>query len=390
MTAFDDTLMRLVSRGWCRNYVETNTLVKVALFKYIPHGNNIVRLAYIHMTLDVKNITKYMDNTARSQLMQKIRNALLFSVLSTIMQRLNVVYRPTDIITAALTINFTCAVLHGIVLPTGEVRRRFHCGYILRSISRQSVLVVSDAIANSVHLRDIGTHHENTLLLVVSTTGFIALLTLVPTWFLQDAQEGSLKDLLIFSFTSRYKQIHIPGLGGFTGIGTILYGLLFVIVTIDDERESTDTINAQSKFFKTLHRSAAMVLSNIFLSQIEPDSTSQVLPVAILLGMYIVSDYLPMSHSVASFVLWRTAAEVSKWIARVLPDAGTDQILLFGLLLCVVPAINTKTAAVIAVAALQVIVRRLMGTLVYIGSTGTVVASVCVLLVTDIVLDAPK
>jgi hypothetical protein len=103
------------------------------------------------MALDVKNITKYMDNTARSQLMQKIRNALLFSVLSTIMQRLNVVYRPTDIITAALTINFTCAVLHGIVLPTGEVRRRFHCGYILRSISRQSVLVVSDAIANSVH-----------------------------------------------------------------------------------------------------------------------------------------------------------------------------------------------------------------------------------------------
>jgi hypothetical protein len=336
--------------------------------------------------MDAIHVTKYMDKTYQLKLFGKVRNALVFSVLTTIMNTLNAVYMPIDIIMAALTANFVCAVLHSVVFSDAKTRRRFHCGYILRSISRQSVLVVSSAIADSVHMRDLGTQHENTMMLVVSTTAFIGFITCIPKWFLQDAQQGSLKDLLIYSFTTRYKQLHIPGLGGNTGIGTLVYGLLFVVITLlDGSDPDAETV---STFLKTLQQTASMIFSNIFLMRIAPESTRQVLPIAFLLAMYIVSNRIPMSGSVAAFVLWRTAAEVSSWTSRVFPGGGTDQLILYSLLLCIMPAINEKTSTVLAVAAIQTLVGSIMNSLVYLGHIGTVLSSVCVLLVTDIVLDA--
>jgi hypothetical protein len=326
-----------------------------------------------------------MDKSNQLKIIGKVRTSIIFSVLSIIMNNLNSIYRPIDIIMVALTVNFVCAVLHSVIFAGVRTKRRLHCGYILRSISRQSVLVVSSAIASSIHLRDIGTQSENTMILVVSTTAFIGLITCIPNWFLQDAQQGSLKNILIYSFTARYRQIHIPGLSGNTGIGTLLYGCLFVIITLSDD--PNDTVNQTSNFLRTLKQTASMILSNLFLLQIAPRSTSQVLPIALLLGMYIVSDRIPMSGSVASFVLWRTSAEVSLWTLRIFTGGFTDQLILYSLLLCIIPAINEKTSAVIAVAMIQTVVACVMKYFIYLGSVGTLLSSMCILLVTDMILD---
>ena len=340
------------------------------------------------MHMDALQVTKYMDKTHQLELFERVRSALVYSVLSTIMNHLNAVYMSVDIIMVALTVNFVCAVLHSVVFSDARTRRRFHCGYILRSISRQSVLVVSSAIANSVHMRDIGTQHENTMILIVSTTAFVAFITCIPEWFLQDAQQGSLKSMLIYSFTTRYKQLHIPGLGGSMGIGTIIYGLIFVVITLTDN--TTHREGKLSKFWKTLQQTSSMIFSNLFLERIAPESSRQVLPIAFLIAMYIVSDSIPMSGSVAAFVLWRTAAEVSSWTSRAFPGGYIDQIILYSLLLCIMPVINKKTASVLAVAAIQTLVAGIMHSLIYLGTVGTVVSSVCVLLIADIILDAPQ
>lgn len=330
-----------------------------------------------------------MNTDGRSKLFNKLRRALIFSVLSTIMQTLNEVYNQIDIIIVALTINIICTIVHSIILGDSTTRRRFHCGYILRSISRQCLLIIADAIAHSVHMRDVGTQSENMLLLVVSTTAYVGILTLIPSWFLADSVQGSLKDILLYSFTSRYRQLQIPGLRGTTGLGTIVYGIFFILANILDRPPDTPT-HHKSSFFVALNRAASMVFSNQFISRIIPGSTRQVLPVAILLGTYILSDHLPMSSSVAAFVLWQTSREVSTWIARVLPGGSTDQLILFGLLLCVLPVLNSKTGAVLAVSALQTVVASIMSSFTYLGTTSAAVASVCMLLATDIILDAPE
>ena len=344
--------------------------------------------ARVQERMDALQVTKYMDKAYQFKLFGRIRTALVFSVLSTIMNHLNGVYMSADIIMVALTINFVCAVLHSVVFASACSRRRFHCGYILRSISRQSVLVVSSAIANTLHMRDIGTQNENTMMLVISTTAFIGFITCIPEWFLQDAQQGSIKHMLIYSFTTRYNQIHIPGLKSNTGIGTIIYAILFVIITLIDNPD--DGISKVSQFLKTLQQAASMIFSNLFIMHIAPESTRQVLPIAIMLAMYIISDRIPMSGSVAAFVLWRTSTELSAWTTRVFPGGYTDQLILYSLVLCIMPIINQKVSSVLAVAAIQTFVASVMHSLVYLGTVGTVLASACVLLVADIILDAPQ
>ena len=338
------------------------------------------------MHKQASNVTSFIGTSSQSRLFAKIRSALMFSVLSTMMKHFNRVYNTVDIITVAITVYFVCAVLRDVVLRDQHTRQHFHLGYLLHSMSRQSVLIVSDTVAHSVHLRDIGTQQENTLLLVLSTSALVAILTLIPTWFLRDTQQGSLKDLLIYSFTSRYSQLHVPGLRGGTGIGVLAHGLLFVVFNMLDDVGLNET-RTPSALMQTLYQTAAMVFSNMFLVQIAPESSSQVLPVAMLLGMYIVSDHLPMSDAVASFVLWRTAAETSTWVTRVLPGSITDQILMFTVLLCILPALDNKIASVLAVAALQTVVGHVMRAFVYLGTSGGAVASVCIMLIADVVLD---
>ena len=338
------------------------------------------------MITGVMPVTEYMNKAYQFKLIGKVRSAIMFSVLSIIMKHVNGVYTSIDIIMVAITVNFVCALLHSVVLANVQKRRLFHCGYILRSISRQSVLVISSAVADRVHMRDIGTQNENTMLLVVSTTAFIAFVTCIPPWFLQDAQQGSIKDLLIYSFTTRYKQLHIPGLGDSTGIGTLVYGLLFVVTTLADG--STNHKTEISAFMKTLQQAASMIFSNLFITRVVPEYSRQVLPIAILLAMYIVSNHIPMSGPVSAFVLWRTAAEVSSWTARMLPGGDTDRIILYGLLVFIVPTVDSNVSSVLAVAAIQTFVGVVMKSMMYLGTVGTVLSSVCVLLVTDIVLDA--
>ena len=340
------------------------------------------------MDVEAIHVTKYMDISYRLKLFGKVRTAIVFSVLSIIMNNLNSIYMPIDIIMVSLATNFVCAVLHSVIFSGVQTRRHLHCGYILRSISRQSVLVVSSAVASSIHMRDIGTQSENAMILIVSTTAFIGFITCIPNWFLQDAQQGSLKSILIYSFTARYRQIHIPGLGGNTGIGALLYGLLFVIMTFSDDPANTG--DQTSNFLRTLKQTASMVFSNLFLMQIAPKSTSQALPVAFLLGMYIVSDRIPMSGSVASFVLWRTSAEVCSWTSHLFSNDFTDQLILYGLLICIIPIMNEKTASVIAVATIQTVVACVMKSFIYLGPIGTLLSSMCVLLITDMILDVSQ
>jgi hypothetical protein len=335
------------------------------------------------MRRDALEINHYVNRATQTKLFSKIRRALVFSVLSTIMETFSKTYRPSDITAVALTLNFVCSVLHSDALWGRKKRQRLHVGYLLHSISRQSVLVLSDTIAHVVHMRDVGTQTENTLLLMLSTTAFIAGLTVLPESFLHDDQQGSLKDLLMFSFTSRYSQVHIPGLGGNSGLGVLVCGVLFTLFNMLDDPDGPRT-----QFMKTMFQAIAMIFSHLFLTQIVPGSSSQVLPVAFLLAMYIASNRMPMSGSVAGFVLWRTAQEVSGWMSRALAENITDKLILFGLLLCVLPIIDRKIAEVLAVSSLQVVVGAIMQTFKYLGSVGSAVASVCLLLVTDVVLDA--
>jgi len=332
------------------------------------------------------DVTSSIGSKSQHKLFAKVRSALIFSVLSTMMKHFNRLYQPVDIITVALTVYFICAVLSAVVLSDQKTHYRFHLGYVLHSMSRQSVLIISDTVANTVHLRDVGTQQENTLLLILSTSALVAFLTLIPTWFLQDSQQGSIKDLLIYSFTSRYSQLHVPGLQGGSGLGVLAHGLLFVVFNMLNQQSQTH-INAPSELLRTLYQTAAMIFSNMFLVQITPASSSQVLPVAILLGMYIVSDHLPMKDTVASFVLWRTASETSTWITRVLPGPITDQILLFAVLMCVLPAVDHRIASVLAVAALQTVVGHIMRAFAYLGTSGAAISSVCMMLVSDVILD---
>jgi hypothetical protein len=336
------------------------------------------------MQKEASEINAYLDSATQSKLFAKIRRALVFSVLSTIMRTFSGTYRPKDIAAVAFTLNFVCSALHSDAIWGDRMRKRLHVGYLLHSVSRQSVLVVADTVAHAVHTRDVGTQSENTLFLLMSTTAFIAGLTIVPASFLHDDQQGSLKDLLMFSFTSRYSQLHIPGLAGSTGLGVLVYGILFTLFNMLDDPSSRHLTD----FKKTMYQAIAMIFSHLFLSQIVPGSSTQVLPIAFLVGMYIVSSKMPMSGSVAGFVLWRTAQEVSRWMSRALDDNTVDQLLLFGLLLCVLPLADNRIAAVISVSAVQVVVQMVMQTFQYLGSVSSVLASVCLLLVTDVVLDA--
>jgi hypothetical protein len=357
----------------------------VVLFKYKLPGNGLGGGAC--MGMQATNIVQYLDRDAESKLIAKLRRALIFSVLSTIMKSINGVYKTVDIVTVALSIYFICTLISTGSLITTQTQRRFHITYILHCACRQSVLVISDSVANSIHMRDVGTQYDNTLLLFISTTTFIAALTFVPKWFIHDTQQGSLKDILMFSFTYRYGQVHIPGLSSRTGIGSVLYGLLFTLFSMSD---SEDANNKTSEFIQTLNQAAAMIFSRLFISQIVPESNTQIFPIAILLAMYIVSDCIPMSGSVAAFVLWRTAIDVSEWVSRILPGGTADQLILFSMLLGILPTINRKISAVFAVAALQTIVTRIMITFTYLSATSTVIASIGLLLVTDIVLDIPE
>jgi hypothetical protein len=343
----------------------------------------------LHMEIDAADVVKYINHTTQSKLFNKIRRALIFAVLTTIMKELNSIYHQLDIIVIASAINISSNIIHGVIMGSYEIRHQLHVGYLLRSISRQSLLIIADACAHSVHTRDIGTETESMLLLVVTTTTYVAILSLIPAWFLADSVQGSIKDMLLYSFTARYRELHIPGLKGATGLGVIVYGLLFVIVNIFDN--PPDMVkNPKSTFFITLNRAASMIFSNQFLSRIIPESSQQILPVAILLGTYILSDHLPMSSSVESYVLWQTAREVAEWISRVFPGGVTDQIILFSILLCILPVVNSKTGAVVAVAAMQTLVTHVMTSLTYLGPISAAMASICILLATDIVLDSPQ
>jgi len=324
------------------------------------------------------------------QFFSKVRRALMFSTISTTMRHWNRVYRPSDIAIVAVTLHFICAVLRSCVLVDIKFRTRLHIDYILHAIRRQTLFIVSDCIANGLQMRDVGTQHENTLLLVMSTTSFVALITFIPDWFLMDNEQGSIKTLLVYFFTSRFSQIHIAGLRGGPGssvgreIGVLLYGLFFSVFNMLDS--SFDKESPKSEFVRIMQQAAAMIFSNLFLSQITPEATNQVIPLALLIGMYLVFDNLPMSGAVASFVLWRTAREVSEWTTRLLPHAFSDQILLFSMFLCVLPPLNPKLASVTAVACMQLCVNSIMIAVTSLGKTAALVASFSVLIVADIVL----
>ena len=97
-----------------------------------------------------------------------------------------------------------------------------------------------------------------------------------------------------------------------------------------------------------------------------------------------------MSGSVASFVLWRTSAEVSSWTSRLFSGGYIDQLNLYCLLICIMPAVNAKTSSAIAVSTIQTVLSSVMKPFMYLGHIGIVVSPMCVLLVVDMMLDIPQ
>lgn len=331
----------------------------------------------------------YMDHESRFKLFGKIRRALIYSVLSSIMKSITPVYKHMDIVIVAFTVYFVCTLVNTVILQDVSDRRRFHSGYILRSISRQCILIISSTVAQMARLQNVGTQAENTIILIFSITTFLAVLSLIPTWFLQDPGQGSLADILIYSYTVMYRQIHIPGLQGGIGLGTIIYGILFVAVNIlDDWHEKGGAAKhpQHTKFRQILFSAVSMVLSTQFIKGIIPASSSQILPVAILLAMYIISSQLPMSRSVSAFVLFQTGSEVSLWITRMLGSNIIDKLIFFSLLICIVPVFNHTTASVVFVSAIQTVVAYVMHSFTYFGETSAAIASIALLLTTDILL----
>ncbi|KAJ1469885.1 hypothetical protein T484DRAFT_1754205 [Baffinella frigidus] len=337
---------------------------------------------------DAGLFTKNMQ-TQKSKLCGKVQTAIMYSVLSKTMVTINKVYHPLDIIMVATTINLVCTVVRNCILQDQNTRREFHAGYVLQCLSRHSVLVISDCVSTSVHMRDVGTQPENMLLLLVSTTALISLVSLLPTWFLQDTHNGySLRPLILYSFMRQYSQMHIPGMHtSGTGFGLLLSGLSFVVANMLGVGGSQDQ---GSTFMQSMRQVAVMLSCNLFITQIIPDSTTQVLPLAFLLGGYVTMSTTAMSANAASFVLYSTAREVSQWVVRLLPGVITDQLLLFSVSLCVLTPLNPNIATVLAVAALQTSVSYIMNTFASLGGGGATVASLSVLLVTDIVLDIPR
>jgi len=356
------------------------------LFKYQLPGNGPDGGA--SMDGDAAKVIKYLNWDSEIKVLGKIRSALIFSILSSTMKHINQTFRAADILSVAIGVYFICTLISTGIVVTTRVQRTFHVSYVLHCLCRQSVLVAADTVAHNVHLRDIGTQYDNTFLLLISTTTFIAFLSFVPTWFIHDTEQGSIKDIVMFSFTNRYGQLHITGLYSTTGMGAVLYGLFFTVSNLLDS--SSDKKNKTSNFLQTLHQAAAMIFSRMFISQIVPISNTQVIPIAILLAMYIVSDRIPMSGSVAAFVLWRTASDISEWVTRIIPNSATDQLIFFSILLSVLPTVNRKVAAVFTVAALQVVVSRTMTVFTYVTGTSSVVAAVCLMLVIDIILDRSR
>jgi len=340
----------------------------------------------LYTSINARDVVSFMGHDAQWKLFGRVRIALIYSVLSTITGTLTPVYRKIDIIAVTITTYFVCTIVNSIILSDPTKRRLFHSGYIVRSIRRQSILIVSATIAQSVKIRGAGTQLENTFLLIFSTTTFLALLSLAPSWFIQDEAQGSLADMLIYSYTSMYRKIHIPGLHGPTGIGILIYGILFVSVNMLTAPHDKLEIPL-SKFRGILYNALSMIFSTQFIIQIIPVSSSQVLPGAILLATYILSSHIKMSDSVAVFVLWQTANEISVWTTRVFSSHIIDKLMFFSLFLCVVPVLNHTTASVLAVSAIQTFVTYIMRLFTYLDMTSAVFASIGLLLVTEILLD---
>ena len=340
----------------------------------------------VYTSINATDVVSYMGHEAQSKLFGRVRLALIYSVLSTIMRTLTPVYRHVDIIAVAITIYFVCTIVHSIIMRDVTKRRLFHSGYILRSISRQSVLIVSATTAQYVNIQDAGTQSENIALLIFSTTAFLALLSLIPSWFIQDRAQGSLADLLIYSYMAMFRKVHIPGLHGHTGLGMLIYGILFIATTIISD---PDHIHGPpvSKFRGILYNAFSIVFSTQFITQIIPAASSQVLPGAILLAMYIMSSHIPMSRSVAAFVLWQTADEISVWTTRMFHSHIIDKLMFFSLFLGVIPVLNHTTASIFAISAIQTSVAYIIQLFTYLGTTSAVFASIGLLLVTDILLD---
>jgi hypothetical protein len=349
------------------------------------------RVGVLHMAVLAVNpgdAAMFMGRASQLKLFGKIRLALIYSVLSSIMKILTPIYKQTDIIIVALTLYFVCTIVNTIILRDATERRQFHSGYILRSICRQSILIISSTIAQMMGIHNAGTQIETTMFLIFSTTTFLAILSLIPHWFLQDRTQGSLADILIYSYTTMYKQIHIPGLHGTTGLGMLIYGILFVLVNILSTQNEKDGRHT-SKFRGIMYNAVSMLLSTQFIKLIIPVSSSQVLPIAILIAMYILSSRIQMSTSVAAFVLFQTGNEISTWVTQMFGSDIVDKMFFFSLLLCILPVFNHSTASVLFISAVQTVVAYLMHSFSYIGETSAALASIGLLLVTDILLDIP-
>lgn len=325
-----------------------------------------------------------------STALRRIDRAFVFSILSAVTALLNKQFATIDIVISVTTLYFVCNALRVMVFGGRQGLEKYHLSHVFNAITRQSVLVVVDTLANSVHLRDVGTQTENTVILLLSTTILVAAICLVPTWLVKDDDWVSMRAVLLYTFTSRYSQVHVPGLSG--SLGMILYALVFVASTA---LYSNAVKHGASMFIQTIYQAVSMISSNIFLVAVTPTSSSQVLPLAILIGFYVVSSSIDIETGVAGFILWRTAREIMRWVKRMYPARhDLNRGLLYAFVVAIIPATELFGGSTVADAfflgALQGVIDIFIGFFDFKGQLASIIATISVLLCTDIFMSIYK
>jgi len=252
---------------------------------------------------------------------------------------------------------------------------------LLHSLSRQSIFVLSDALAKEISITTLSSSLEEMVFLFLTTAVFVVLVTMLPDWFLRSRERGSLKSILLFTITSRFDLVRIPGLG--RGMGSLVYGMLFMIFS------SLDAIleNGGSKFLAQLTSAASMISVNLFLQAVTPETTTQVIPLAILIGSFMLSCSIGAMDDIAMFALWRTSSEINEWKRRIVGPYPIDQtLILITIYIIGLRMMDKNLASLLLLNIVQTVTQFVINTIQQLSVEAAFTVSLGILLMVDVFL----
>jgi hypothetical protein len=319
----------------------------------------------------------------RVTLLSKLRIALLFSILRIVADPLYRYFVTLDIIVGCVFVFFACEAL---ILSFGVNDKTTtgpfaYVALLLHSLSRQSIFILSDALAKEISITTLSSSLEEMVFLFLTTAVFVVLVTMLPDWFLRSRERGSLKSILLFTITSRFDLVRIPGLG--RGMGSLVYGMLFMIFS------SLDAIleNGGSKFLAQLTSAASMISVNLFLQAVTPETTTQVIPLAILIGSFILSCSIGAMDDIAMFALWRTSSEINEWKRRIVGPYPIDQtLILITIYIIGLRMMDKNLASLLLLNIVQTVTQFVINTIQQLSVEAAFTVSLGILLTVDVFL----